>query len=406
MTQHYLLGPSSAPRWVNCPGSLFGPELIEEDSVYAREGTACHNLLEFCLLYGADPNLMLGQVLSDPDFPVDQGMADAVTLFIDTVKAECELQQVDFSLSHAEITLTHSREDLSDIFGGTCDYYVAGDDTLIVADLKYGRKPVYANSEQLTAYTLLILSHLNRPFNKIVQFLIQPKINNIDRFEVGIDDLTRVWAGVERAGELVNHLVLTDPPPADTLATGSHCEYCRRKITCPEFGKLVTEVTDIGTAEQEDGTIAVPPSATSRTTEDLLRLDAVGDAVNRFFKEVNSQLLHRASNGEPVPGKKLCISWGHRKWTDSEDVLFKRLPRLLGLKLKDLKEVGLCSPAKVESLLRAAGTLKDKQKKLDELAKSPKRGVCLKDERAKGETVLPESAIDFLKNMTNEEEHE
>ena len=50
MTNHSLLSPSTAHRWMICPGSVaMGMTLPDEPSDYAMEGTVAHALAESML---------------------------------------------------------------------------------------------------------------------------------------------------------------------------------------------------------------------------------------------------------------------------------------------------------------------------------------------------------------------
>ena len=47
---HAKLSPSSAYRWIACPGSIrLSAGIPDTSSVFAEEGTAAHELCELCL---------------------------------------------------------------------------------------------------------------------------------------------------------------------------------------------------------------------------------------------------------------------------------------------------------------------------------------------------------------------
>ena len=63
MSAHARLSPSSASRWVACPGSVALCEKVKvpESSFESDEGTAAHQVFEICLRTGLDPWAFVGQ---------------------------------------------------------------------------------------------------------------------------------------------------------------------------------------------------------------------------------------------------------------------------------------------------------------------------------------------------------
>ena len=91
-SSHAKLAPSSAERWIACPGSvqaqaeLHDPTL-DDSNPDSRLGVAAHALLEACLLTGSNPNLFLGSRLAGEDHPeVDEEMCDSITIALEYVE--------------------------------------------------------------------------------------------------------------------------------------------------------------------------------------------------------------------------------------------------------------------------------------------------------------------------------
>ena len=56
MGDHARLSPSSAARWLACPGSVVANEnLPDTSSSYAEEGRRAHEIAESCLKNNVDP---------------------------------------------------------------------------------------------------------------------------------------------------------------------------------------------------------------------------------------------------------------------------------------------------------------------------------------------------------------
>jgi hypothetical protein len=152
---------------------------------------------------GLSPRDFLGSTDFNKKFPITIEMIEAVELFVDTVKAVCD----EFSIPHDRIK---SEEHLvhpaipGEMLGGTTDCQVPGDDVLIIADLKFGRRPVYANSIQLTAYSLLSLANIGRPFSRVIQLIIQPRSETqVSRYEPGAAELEDAWDKICKAAKFV-----------------------------------------------------------------------------------------------------------------------------------------------------------------------------------------------------------
>lgn len=408
--RHHLLSPSSLPRSLKCAGSLFGPPTPYEESPASREGTSCHDLLEICIQDSINPIDMIGMVVKDAEYPVTVDMASAVELFIETMYALCDEHGISRHRVRSEVHLSHPQIP-NDMFGGTTDVQIPGDDVLITMDLKYGFRQVFADSEQLTAYSLLSMATLGRPFQKVVQVIVQPRAETkVSRHEPGAEELNRVWEQIYTLANYViaNQEMLPIGPPEGSLLAGPHCKYCKRREGCPARAEMMGSLVELSTFENPNdmGTF-LSISPTSIPTEQLLFWQERADAINEFMKDVKLKLLQRAEAGEDIPGRKLIATYGNRAWKDADDVMKKRLPRAkLGLAAKQITEQKLLGPAKIEKILKAAGNFKEVKEIFDELVVSHPTGVKLVDVRQKGEAIRPETAVELISRMKNEEPNE
>lgn len=400
---HHVISPSKLPRIQHCVGSLYGPG-FDEGSEAAREGTACHALLEYCLAFGDDPRNCLGSEAFSTEFPVNIEMIQAVELFIDTVKGVCD----EFGIPHDRIK---SEEKLvhpgipGGLFGGTMDCRVPGDRVLIIADLKFGRRQVYADSLQLTAYSLLSVSHMNPQPDKVVQLIIQPRGGTqVSRHEPGQEELSNAWNLISYAAEFVTlNPDLKVRPPVDYLNAGEHCKYCPQRVGCPARDGMVNELVTLGTFTNPNDMTLIASPTQELSTEVLVEWMQKADVIAEFLADVKKMLLIRASQGDEIPGHKLVVKYGHRKWNEEDDeAMAKKLPRAkLGLTKKDIMVSKMATPAQVEKILKERGILKDKELKdrFNRLTVSPPTGVKLVLTKDRGEAVRPETALEFLKTM-------
>ncbi len=403
MGKHYLLSPSSMERIINCRGSLYGPPVSDPGSAAAEEGTTCHALLEMCLSFGVSPRDFLGSTDFNPKFPITIEMVEAVELFASTLYEVCKEFGIDHKSAISEQQLVHSAIP-NEVFGGTSDCVAAGDDTLIILDLKYGHRPVYANSPQLTAYSLLVLDSLGRTFNKVVQIIVQPRCNpQVSRYEPGYEELTKLWADIsEAAAYVLQNPDMTVPKP-ELLNAGPWCKYCKRREGCVAREAMVASVAEhaiIELPQAEGGTKLMTNGLVGVPTDQLVYWKDRAEVISEFLKDVDKALMARASQGEKIPGKKLVLKWGNRAYTEEEEAIRKKIPRVFkGITAKDITEQGVISPAKFEKLLKEKGLWADYKDKFEKICSSTQTGVKLVDARARGEEVRPETALEFLAAM-------
>lgn len=403
--KHYLLGPSSLPRILNCIGSLYGPYVPDKPSAAAEEGTTCHALLEFCLTWGANPRDMLGSKDFDERYPITIEMVEGVELFIDEARKVCAEFGIDPAAIVSEQKLVHQSIP-NEMFGGTSDCIIPGDDTLVIMDLKYGHKPVFADSVQLTAYSLLALASLGRTFGRVVQLIIQPRCNpSVSRYEPGADELTKVWNQIAQAAQFVlDNPDMTVPKP-DLLKAGDWCKYCRRKDGCKAREELVTDFVEISTFTNPNDMSLLAMPTTDLATDQLVKYMQMFDVVKDFMKGVVVDLVNRASKGEAIPGHKLILKYSNREYVEDEEAIRKKVPRVFkGIAAKDITEQSLVSVAKLEKLLKERGLWTEYKDKFNKLVKSKPVGVKLVDARARGEEVRPETATELIQAMESSDE--
>lgn len=417
-------------RIVNCIGSLYGPDPDTSSSPAAREGTACHALLETCIGFDMPPREFLGSTQFSKEFPVTVEMVDGVELFIQEVRAVMAECGIPLDRAVPERRISHPAV-ANDLFGGTMDFQAIGDDTLIIADLKYGRRQVYADSKQLTAYSILSMSALpaGHGIKRIIQMIIQPRGNpQVSRHEIGQTEIGELWAAIKQAEAYVlSNPDLTVRAPLEVLNAGPHCKYCPVRVGCPQRdGMAEYAIKQCGTVtvDEKGANVFKPRDTFDMSVERLVMLHEHGDMLREFLSDVEIALKTRASQGVPIPGYKLLMSYGRRAFTEEEDKVFKKIARMfkatvgeetVGVKSADFYVKQPMSVKQTEDFLKEKGILskdnpnqKELKAKFAELTESKPTGVRLASSKAKGEAVRPEVAVEFLKDVKDmiEDEHE
>lgn len=397
---HARFSPSGASRWMACPGSLKMEEPFPRtSSKYADEGTAAHQLMEWCLCSGQDASAYAGRLIEVEEtgrkFEVDEEMVLAVQGYCDYVRGLGGEEM----LVEREVNIGGWLEQ-PDAFG-TCDTLVVAGDTLHVIDLKYGRGYVPSeDNKQLMLYALGALDLLNLLYDikRVVLTIYQPRVSmKPDLYEVSIEDLehfaatARVSAKVAAAQfEGTISLSLNPSPEA--------CLWCKAKAVCPALisanTNAVTTAADV--SDFSDLTLETLPAALADVPGDVLAeaLTKV-DLMEMFCKAVRAETERRLFAGTEVPGFKLVEGKrGNRAWINAEEAELQL--RSMRLKVEEMYDLKLISPTTAEKLAKA-GTIGPRQwKKLqDQYAQAPGKPSVAPADDKRPALMLGASVSDF-----------
>lgn len=219
---HSVLGPSSAERWLNCPGSVLLPGEAPQ-SEYAAEGTAAHTLSEW-VRNGRPLSEFKGKLLKvgDYEFKVGKNMMDSVQTFVDEVNAE-----------GPGPALTEERVNYEEIVEGgfgTMDHARLRDGWCSVKDFKHGKGVVVGAKEnsQLMLYALGVWFKYKwvYEFDQFELSICQPRVKHFDAWEISLGRLLQWAYDVVRPG--ARRALMPDAE----LKAGSWCKFCKVKDTC------------------------------------------------------------------------------------------------------------------------------------------------------------------------------
>lgn len=395
MGAHAKLSASGAKRWMNCPGSIrMAEELLARgiepgSSEFARLGTAAHGLGEQCLRTGEQSRDWIGGVVyldddedcllirPDPDmaglalgveceergftgYPIDDEMADAVNVYLETVRDD-----LAEGGPHAELSVER-RFDLShlhpNMFGTNDASVTLPFDWVKVHDYKHGQGvavEVEENVQELY-YALGVAYSIDWAFENVELVIVQPRCPHPD-------GAVRRWSTTkdylrEFEKELIAAAKRTEEPDAP-LCAGEWCQFCPAAPYCPElkekaFATALVDFGEPGVSIELTTYVAAPET----TDEDLrARLDAI-PLLDAFYKAVETEAMRRlreSPTGEAF-GYKLVRKKSNRAFrkdltieVDGEELPLSIKDALLaeGFPEADLyEEPKMKGPAKIEKL--------------------------------------------------------
>ncbi len=369
---HALLSPSSAEKWMSCPGSLF-LEKGEPDSSskHADEGTAAHFLASECLSKGEHPAQHLkkrieimpegarwqGDLIQGPWFEVDEEMVGAINSYVQAVRKYAEGGTL-FVEQRLPITTWTGEPDAS----GTSDAVIlTADGELIVVDLKYGMGELVSpeRNKQLMIYALAAHEEFSLVGDiKSTRLVIhQPRISGPQEWACSVEELLAFGEEVKPAAAEALDVFAADPTRIEGYlvdylhVTEKGCRWCRAAHKCPARDAHLTQA--IG-ADFDDLTAGaqIPPAGAG---EELAKKLAACDLIEQWIKAVRGKVEAELFAGHTVPGYKLVQGKrGARSWAD--DTAAEAALKAMRLKQDEMYSFKVISPTSAEKIFGEKGS--------------------------------------------------
>lgn len=375
-TAHALFSPSSASKWMRCPGSLAMEEgMPNTTNSAAEEGTAAHELASwaltddthYCLAY-------LGRITSN-DWEVTEEMCEYVQVYVDAIRARVD----EYKLGGAsEVTLMiENRVEFSELVGvpdqfGTSDAiflveYPDGTALIGVEDLKYGYGIVHAiRNEQLMVYALAALEQygMMANFTRARMVIHQPRREHVSDWECSIEDLQEFAKDVRSAAQMAFNLLerkQTNNLPQSVLTERLYpgekqCQWCKRNGDCPALAgwaeKLLENDFEDLTKENVLAPLEEKPEETPESRGELLSkyLKAM-PLLDIFTRGILSAAESHMFNGGRIPDYKVVMGKkGNRKFRDAKEA--EDLLKSMRYKVEQMYSLKLISPTAAEALIK------------------------------------------------------
>lgn len=404
---HSPIGASSCERWWNCPGSV---KLMENlppfpGTVYTATGTVAHTVGETTLLAlqevhrtgtpvtevpedAIEDEIGRSYVEDGHEIEVDEAMAEAVKVYIDTVVGYVQEYGVDLAQdlrTEVKFDLTHIDPEAF----GTCDaVIVVPMNRIIVIDYKHGQGHAVEveNNHQLQYYALGAYYGLPESdrddLGYVEMVIVQPRARHLDgpvrRFTYRVGDLLTFEA------ELAAAVARVRSGDSDLLV-GTWCKFCNAKPVCPATRRAIQESAQLAFDRIDQERIVLPPPA-ELSPERLSHLIKNAELIQSWVKSVFALGTQIADNGTEIPGYKMVTKYGRRRWINEKDVE-EAFGLDFGEKMYNRK---IKSPAQMEKVLG--------KKRADELApyiETPVSGKTLVSEDDAREGVETGAAAAF-----------
>ena len=301
--------PSSAARWVPCPGSLqLGaqfPETAERPS--ASEGTASH---------WAGAEMLAGRTVHENQTAPNgvvlaEEMIEGAELWVEDVLAIAIPRDL---VGHLQVEQSYDVARVHASSTGRTDSWLfdqaAG--ALYVWNYKFGRTLEEATGNlqlAMEACGILDLLGVDGRTDELITVdlrIVQPRAWHRD-------GRVRSWRC--KASDLrpyfnrLHHAAHQATEPNAPIAAGPHCLYCPARHACPTLRRSVLSVADWGeTARAEE----LPPDALGG---ELVLLEMLESLVKARKTGVEAQVEAALRSGQPVGDWTLEPAYGRKKWT-------------------------------------------------------------------------------------------
>ncbi|MDE3023173.1 MAG: DUF2800 domain-containing protein [Pseudomonadota bacterium] len=344
---HSPLGASACARWWNCPGSIYLSRGVpSRSSIFAKEGTAAHELAQKCLENDEDADKYIN--IRIDDVLVTEEMAEAVQEYIDVCRGEAELgtrgPMIETRISLARLNPP------ADMFG-TADFMVVQGSTLTVVDLKYGQgvRVSAVGNPQLKYYALGALYALpdDIGIRKIRVGIVQPRALGYqapDWVEYDILEL------LEWSVELIERAEIAMQPTAE-VNPGTWCKFCPASGLCPaQADKALRAAQDLFSVEEASVSEVALPAIAALTPVELSSLLDNAKLIEAWIAAARSAATALLTvDPESVPGYEMGPKRGTREWVGNDSAHEMLIG--YGLTEDEIYTKEIISPPKAEDIL-------------------------------------------------------
>jgi hypothetical protein len=306
MVKHAKLAPSSAERWVNCPGSLMFNDLPGKETVYSKEGTLAHEAAEKALYNAPLDN----NTYSDEMIAGAQLYKKAIDDFWANNNLKLNVWEAEKPVQLQLITTERGI--------GRVDYFGTGENCILIADYKFGMEKVEVTDNlQLWLYMAAYVTgkqaeHFSFKDYSFCIMIVQPRLNSV---EIQIKNY-RELAEIARFLNMAAKRALIEEKLPVEYRTFYPCKKCCQY--CKGSGQCAAE------AEANLNYMAIKEKFDNNILEsaDLSRIYTHLPDVKKYIENVENVVKDKLSAGESIPGFKM-VQGRHlpKRWVNEESAI-------------------------------------------------------------------------------------
>ncbi|CAB4241103.1 Protein of unknown function DUF2800 [uncultured Caudovirales phage] len=382
MSTHAVLSPSSAVRWMNCPGSVTLSEgLGDKSSSAASEGTMMHAFSALCLEDDIDAKYYVGITDDETGLTLTEAQAVDVQTYVDHVR---DIVRATGGTLLVEQRLPIGWMTNEEGAHGTADAVVVTPNELIVVDAKFGRGIEVDAEEnpQLLMYAAAAYDEhkIAYDFKTIRLVISQPRLGAAPEWSLTVEQLVNFISEV---------IYAADKTREDTevyVPSSKACQWCRAKAICPAIKTQVLDAFD-----------EVQPE--TATEDGLAKVMSMAGMIEAWIKSIRAEVERRLLAGEPVTGYKLVQGKrGNRQWANPEDA--ESTLKAMRVKHDQMYDYKLTSPTSIEKLVKAKAIGPRQWAKIQDLITQSEGQPSVAPESDKRSALVPSADVSDFDDVT------